>query len=62
MTSHTIWLTGLSRSGKTTIALGVAEFMRSEGRRVEIIEGSHHRLIEERAVFGKVVVEIGRTS
>ncbi|NMF58658.1 adenylyl-sulfate kinase [Pseudanabaena yagii] len=29
----TLWLTGLSGSGKTTIAQGVAERLRTQGRR-----------------------------
>ena len=41
--AHTIWITGLSRSGKTTIAEGISEFLQSKGRPVEIIDGSQVR-------------------
>jgi adenylylsulfate kinase len=40
---HTIWLTGLSRSGKTTIANGLATFLRGRGERVEVLDGIHVR-------------------
>jgi adenylylsulfate kinase len=36
---HTIWLTGLSRSGKTTLAEALAGHLRSLGQRVEILDG-----------------------
>lgn len=36
---HTIWLTGLSRSGKTALAEALAAHLRSTGRRVEILDG-----------------------
>lgn len=35
----TLWLTGLSGAGKTTIAQGVAEKMRSRGYLVEVLDG-----------------------
>ena len=35
----TIWLTGLSGSGKSTIAEGLAEILRTRGRNVEILDG-----------------------
>ncbi|MFU8805514.1 MAG: adenylyl-sulfate kinase [Bradymonadaceae bacterium] len=35
----TIWLTGLSGSGKTTIALALAERLREEGRAVILLDG-----------------------
>ncbi len=37
------WLTGLPGSGKTTIARGVAEKLRAEGYRVEVIDGDWAR-------------------
>ena len=35
----TIWLTGLPSAGKTTIAHAVADLLRAEGRRVEVLDG-----------------------
>jgi len=35
----TIWFTGLSGAGKSTIATALAEELRSQGRRVEILDG-----------------------
>src|SRR5262249_20113645 len=35
----TVWFTGLPSSGKTTIASGVAQRLRAEGRPVEILDG-----------------------
>ena len=35
----TVWLTGLSGAGKSTIADGLAEQLRSRGRKVEILDG-----------------------
>ena len=35
----TLWLTGLSSSGKTTIAQAVAESLRARGFRVEMLDG-----------------------
>jgi adenylylsulfate kinase len=40
---HTIWLTGLSSSGKTTLANGLAEFLRARGERVEVLDGTQVR-------------------
>ena len=34
-----VWFTGLPASGKTTIANGVAERLRAEGYRVEVLDG-----------------------
>jgi len=34
-----VWLTGLPASGKTTIAKGVADKLRDEGYRVELLDG-----------------------
>ncbi len=34
-----LWLTGLSGAGKTTIALSVAQKLRSQGCRVELLDG-----------------------
>jgi adenylylsulfate kinase len=39
----TVWLTGLPSAGKTTIALALAEQLRSEGHRVEILDGDEIR-------------------
>lgn len=41
----TIWLTGLPSSGKTTLAHALGERLRSEGRRVEILDGDVVRTI-----------------
>ncbi|MFN2569810.1 MAG: adenylyl-sulfate kinase [Candidatus Dormibacteria bacterium] len=35
----TIWLTGLSGAGKTTIATAVTDQLRRQGRRVEVLDG-----------------------
>src|SRR5438093_8594576 len=35
----TVWLTGLPSSGKTTLALGLAERLRRAGHRVEVLDG-----------------------
>jgi adenylylsulfate kinase len=39
----TIWLTGLPSAGKTTIAAELAERLRAEGHRVEILDGDEIR-------------------
>jgi adenylylsulfate kinase len=39
MENHTIWLTGLSRSGKTTLAESIAGYLASTGSRAEILDG-----------------------
>jgi adenylylsulfate kinase len=39
----TVWLTGLPSSGKTTIAQAVADRLRGEGRRVEVLDGDEFR-------------------
>ncbi|MGW6307277.1 adenylyl-sulfate kinase [Streptomyces niveus] len=39
----TIWLTGLPSAGKTTIAVELAERLRSEGHRVEVLDGDKIR-------------------
>ena len=36
---HTVWLTGLSLCGKTTLAEALATHLRAEGRRVEVLDG-----------------------
>ncbi|KUH36607.1 adenylyl-sulfate kinase [Streptomyces kanasensis] len=43
MTGATIWLTGLPSAGKTTIAYALAERLRAEGRRVEVLDGDEVR-------------------
>lgn len=39
----TIWLTGLPSAGKTTIAVALADRLRSEGHRVEVLDGDEIR-------------------
>ncbi|MFD5141807.1 adenylyl-sulfate kinase [Streptomyces sp. NPDC058401] len=39
----TVWLTGLPSSGKTTIANAVADRLRAEGHRVEVLDGDEFR-------------------
>ncbi|MFF7049659.1 adenylyl-sulfate kinase [Streptomyces griseorubiginosus] len=39
----TVWLTGLPSAGKTTIAHELAERLRAEGRRVEVLDGDEIR-------------------
>ncbi|MGP3983806.1 adenylyl-sulfate kinase [Streptomyces sp. KR80] len=39
----TIWLTGLPSAGKTTIAHALAERLRGDGRRVEVLDGDEIR-------------------
>ena len=39
----TVWLTGLSGAGKTTIADAVAEQLRAAGREVEVLDGDELR-------------------
>ncbi|WP_329154947.1 adenylyl-sulfate kinase [Streptomyces sp. NBC_01456] len=39
----TVWMTGLPCAGKTTIATALAERLRSEGRRVEVLDGDELR-------------------
>jgi adenylylsulfate kinase len=43
MTGATVWLTGLPSAGKTTIAHALAERLRGEGRRVEVLDGDEIR-------------------
>ncbi|CAM5728116.1 adenylylsulfate kinase [Streptomyces sp. BK208] len=42
-TGATVWLTGLPSAGKTTIARALAERLREEGRRVELLDGDEIR-------------------
>jgi adenylylsulfate kinase len=39
----TVWLTGLPSAGKTTLALALADELRAEGRRVEVLDGDEFR-------------------
>jgi adenylylsulfate kinase len=39
----TVWLTGLPSSGKTTIAVAVAERLRADGHRVQVLDGDELR-------------------
>ncbi|MFE7133501.1 adenylyl-sulfate kinase [Streptomyces sp. NPDC057638] len=43
VTGATIWLTGLPSAGKTTIARAVADRLRAEGRRAEVLDGDEIR-------------------
>lgn len=42
-TGATVWLTGLPSAGKTTIAHELAAQLRTEGRRVEVLDGDEIR-------------------
>lgn len=42
-TGATIWLTGLPSAGKTTIATALAERLRGDGHRVEVLDGDEIR-------------------
>ncbi|MEU1330901.1 adenylyl-sulfate kinase [Streptomyces sp. NPDC005865] len=42
-TGATVWLTGLPSAGKTTIAYELAGRLRTEGRRVEVLDGDEIR-------------------
>ncbi|MBD0736973.1 adenylyl-sulfate kinase [Streptomyces sp. CBMA29] len=42
-TGATVWLTGLPSAGKTTIAYALAERLRAQGRRVEVLDGDEIR-------------------
>lgn len=39
----TVWLTGLPSAGKTTIAEGLAERLRADGHRVQVLDGDEVR-------------------
>ncbi|MCX5203416.1 adenylyl-sulfate kinase [Streptomyces sp. NBC_00237] len=43
VTGATVWLTGLPSAGKTTIAYALAERLRAQGRRVEVLDGDEIR-------------------
>jgi adenylylsulfate kinase len=43
VTGATIWLTGLPSAGKTTIAYELADRLRAEGHRVEVLDGDEIR-------------------
>ncbi|MEY9932237.1 adenylylsulfate kinase [Catenulispora sp. GP43] len=45
VTGGTVWLTGLPSAGKSTIADAVAERLRAEGRRVEVLDGDEMRRV-----------------
>lgn len=42
-TGGTVWLTGLPSAGKTTIAVGLAEALRGDGHRVQVLDGDEVR-------------------
>jgi adenylylsulfate kinase len=42
-TGATIWLTGLPSAGKTTIAYALADRLRADGHRVEVLDGDEIR-------------------
>ncbi|MFE2048443.1 adenylyl-sulfate kinase [Streptomyces sp. NPDC059459] len=42
-TGATVWLTGLPSAGKTTIAYELADRLRAQGRRVELLDGDEIR-------------------
>jgi adenylylsulfate kinase len=42
-TGATVWLTGLPSAGKTTIAYALAEQLRGDGHRVEVLDGDEIR-------------------
>lgn len=39
----TVWLTGLPSAGKSTIAMGLAEGLRADGHRVQVLDGDEIR-------------------
>ena len=39
----TVWLTGLPSAGKTTLAFALADLLRADGRRVEVLDGDELR-------------------
>lgn len=43
MSGATVWLTGLSGAGKSTIAEALASDLRADGRRVEVLDGDEIR-------------------
>ncbi|MEV6396100.1 adenylyl-sulfate kinase [Streptomyces sp. NPDC051907] len=43
VTGATVWLTGLPSAGKTTIAYELADRLRAEGHRVEVLDGDEIR-------------------
>ena len=42
-TGATVWLTGLPSAGKTTVALALADRLRGDGHRVEVLDGDEIR-------------------
>ena len=46
----TVWLTGLPSAGKTTIASALAERLRAEGHRVEVLDGDEVRAFLSRGL------------
>ncbi|MFF0741636.1 adenylyl-sulfate kinase [Streptomyces sp. NPDC004111] len=43
VTGATVWLTGLPSAGKTTLAYALAEKLRAEGRKVQVLDGDEIR-------------------
>lgn len=48
-----IWFTGLSGAGKTTLAQGLAEELRAQGHRVELLDGDLARAKKPQTGFGR---------
>ncbi len=48
-----IWFTGLSGSGKSTVANHVADILRNEGRRIEMLDGDAIRAVFPMTGFTK---------
>lgn len=43
--ARTVWLTGLPSAGKTTLAVGLADRLRTAGRAVEVLDGDQARAV-----------------
>lgn len=57
-TAFTIWITGLSSSGKTTIAQAVTEALRTRGKQVECLDsGAIRRTINRSLGFSRDEIE-----
>jgi adenylylsulfate kinase len=59
----TVWMTGLPSAGKSTLANALADRLRAEGRRVEVLDGDEVRLhLSQGLGYGRAdrAVNIGR--